>query len=148
MKKYFIVFLIVVGVFFTAGCNSNNQKDNLTPNDDIELIPSSYHAYVKNECTPSNELYFNNGDYTYYKVCIDYIELNFKDTKLVRNLNDSILANEITLDDLLNNSIKKEAHGLYDIYLFDNFKLAIKEKNIYLLSETINYKNYLDSIEK
>ena len=81
-------------------------------------------------------------------VCIDYIELNFKDTKLVRNLNDSILANETTLDDLLDNSQKKEKYGLYDIYFFDNFKLAAKEKSIYLLSETINYRNYLDSIEK
>lgn len=148
MKKYFIVFLIVVGAFFLAGCNNNNQKDNSTPNGDIELIPNSYHAYAKNECTPSNELYFNNDNYTYYKVCIDYIELNFKDTKLVRNLNDSILANETTLDDLLDNSQKKEKYGLYDIYFFDNFKLAVKEKSIYLLSETINYRNYLDSIEK
>lgn len=79
-------------------------------------------------------------------MCVDYIELDFKDTKLVSNLKESISTEETSLDDLINNSNNKEKYGLYNIYFYDNFTLAINDNNIYLISEAIDYKNYLDGL--
>lgn len=147
MKKSFIknICIIFIGVLVLTGCN--NDKNELKTDNNIELILNSYYAYSKSECTPFNELYFKDDNYTYYKVCVDYIELDFKDTKLVRDLKESILSDETSLDDLIDNSKNKEKYGLYNVYFYDSFNLAINNYKIYLIHETINYKNYLDSLD-
>lgn len=146
MGKKFIkkICVIFISILVLTGCN--NDRKELNHDGSIELIPNAYHAYSKNECTPSNELYFKDDNYTYYKVCVDYIELDFKDTKLVSDLKESILTEETSLNDLINNSNNKEKYGSYNIYFCDNFTLALNDNNIYLISETIDYKNYLDGL--
>ncbi len=79
-------------------------------------------------------------------MCVNYIELDFKDTKLVGDLKESISTGETSLNDLINNSNNKEKYGSYNIYFYDNFTLALNDNNIYLISETVDYKNYLDGL--
>lgn len=79
-------------------------------------------------------------------MCVNYIELDFKDTKLVGNLKESISTGETSLNDLINNSNNKEKYGSYNIYFYDNFTLALNDNNIHLISETVDYKNYLDGL--
>lgn len=78
-------------------------------------------------------------------MCVNYIELDFKDTKLVGDLKESISTGETSLNDLINNSNNKEKYGSYNIYFYDNFTLALNDNNIYF-SETVDYKNYLDGL--
>lgn len=145
MKKYFIVFFIIMGIFLLTGCN--NKNDTLKSREGVELIPNSYHVYFEGECNHLNELYFEDNNYTYYKICIDYIGLDFKNTKLYRTLDDAILRKETSLDNLINKSNEQIQYGLYDVYLFDDFNLAIKDKNIYLINKIVNYEEYLDDFE-
>lgn len=143
VKKIFIYLLFIVGILFISGCDKGISNGNDEVDSQFEMIPDSFYAYSKDSCTFDSELYFENNNYNYYKVCIDYIEVSFKDTKLVRNLDETISNQEVTLNQLLDSAKNKTIFEDFNIYHYGSFNLAIRNYEILLIDSKINYEDYL-----
>ncbi len=143
MKKIFIYLFLIVGILFISGCGKVINHDLDEVGSQSQLIPNSFYAYSKDNCILDSKFYFENNNYSYYKVCIDYIEVDFKDTKLVSNLDEAISNQEVTLNQLLDSAKNKTVYEDFNIYHYDSFNLAIRNYEILLIDNKINYEDYL-----
>ena len=141
-NKLLTYVVLIISCFVLVGCSSKNKDNNQNANND-NLIPNNYHAYSTETCNMERDFYFKNGNYNYYKVCLKYVELDFKDIKLIRDLKDAMANNETTLENLISKSNNKMEFNNFVVYRYDNFILAIKDNDVFLIDDKVNYEEYL-----
>lgn len=135
MKK--LLIFLFISFCFLLGC-SKNEKINYNP---IKIV-----GYTNDYCDDSEQLYYiDSQENNYYIYCLNSIIVSYENIKLAEELKTAFENQHVSLDKIIELSIKKEKIENGTIYFFDNMKYySCNNSSNYFVSNNnynINYCN-------
>lgn len=137
------MFIICVCLLI-IGCNF--KKKPTLESETTNYIPISVYGHNDGRCSQKEEMFFKLKDVTYYKVCIEEVNVEYQNLKLYDSIKTALIENRVNLNDIIKLSKSKETEKNCDIYHFDTFNLVISGKKIYILNNKIDYLKYCQAV--
>lgn len=117
---------------------------------DSAIILNNYEVFSvnvvkKNNCEADKEYYFGYGDYTFYKSCINSINIIGNES---RELNYVMRTGKITLDSLLSKAYEVDSQSIDNskLYLYNDYRIVVCDnKDVIIGTEKLEINSYCHS---